>query len=232
MSQALKSSKSENGSALVYILIAIALLAALTATFMDSSSQQTSSQRSVEIVSEIKSQADFIRSAIQECVLTYPAGDTTMPVNPVGGHAVNRPYPLMPANTYLSTPAATNDVSEIRCPGNPGNSNNHTKIFGGSSGKYLPPQPKLFTTWGYYNNTDGIFINIATDKTDAYLDAALQKLNAQFSNCELQYINNTSGGGAVSFTSDGYTCAVGAKCIVLRIMTTASAIYPGETGCP
>jgi hypothetical protein len=225
--------KTQRGSALIYILIAIALLAALTATFMDSSSQQTSSQNAFNVVSELNSQINFIRSAIQECVLTYPGGDTTMPADPVGGEYPVRPYPLMPTNLYLASPAAISFVSEIRCPGNPGNSNNHAKIFAGTSGKFLPPPPKLFAQWGYYNGVDGVFLFNGTNHTDAYLDSALQKLDAQFSKCELQYINNTSGGSPISIISTpGWECLVGTKCIVVRIVTTGTTIYPGEVGCP
>jgi type II secretory pathway pseudopilin PulG len=66
---------TENGSALVYILIAIALLAALTVSFMQNSSQQTSSQNTFKSAAVIQGQADIIRSSIQECILMYPGGD-------------------------------------------------------------------------------------------------------------------------------------------------------------
>ena len=44
---------SQKGSALIYILVAIALLAALTASFMRPSSQQTSAQSGFKAVSEL-----------------------------------------------------------------------------------------------------------------------------------------------------------------------------------
>ncbi|HRC26074.1 MAG TPA: hypothetical protein PKX87_01435, partial [Alphaproteobacteria bacterium] len=67
----------QKGSALVYILIAIALLAALTVTFMEPSSQQTTSQNAYKLASDIKAQADFITSSVQECVLSWRGGDIT-----------------------------------------------------------------------------------------------------------------------------------------------------------
>src|SRR5688572_18111001 len=137
--------KQEKGSALVYILIAIALLAALTATFMDSSSQQTSSQNTFNTVTNLNSQISFITSAVQECVLSYPQGDNAL------ANTTNVPFPINPTSTYLSGPAANNNVANVRCPGNPGNSNVHSVIFGGSSGKFMPPPPNLFNAWNYYN---------------------------------------------------------------------------------
>lgn len=230
------SIERQKGSALVYILIAIALLAALTATFMDSSSQQTSSQNSFNSVTELKSQVNFIRSAIEECVLRYPAGDSGMPAtNPVGGQSPIRPYPLMPNNTYMASPTSSASflVSDIRCPGNPGNSNNHVKVFGGTSGRYLPPQPKLFDAWTYYNHTDGVFFTIKTNKSDAYLATALEKLDSEFSKCETQYINQTTGTTYFdSGSTAAYGCAAGYKCLRVWVRPTATAVYPGETGCP
>lgn len=224
----------QRGSALVYILIAIALLAALTATFMDSSSQQTSTQNSFNTVTELKSQINLIRSAIDECVLRYPAGDTGMPAaNPVGAQNPVRPYPLMPNNSYMASPTSgTYMVNDIRCPGNPGNSNNHSKVFGGTSGRYLPPAPKLFDAWNYYNHTDGVFFYIRTNKSDAYLGEALQKLDTEFSKCETQYVNATSAVYFDAANTAAYGCAAGYKCLRVWVKPNTGAVYPGETGCP
>jgi hypothetical protein len=230
--------KTQRGSALVYILIAIALLAALTATFMDSSSQQTSSQSSFNTVAELNSQINFIRSAIEECVLTYPAGDTTMPAtNPVGGFSPIRPYPLMPISSYLASPATGSSlVKDIRCPGNPGNSNNHAKIFSGTSGKFFPPRLNMFGEWHYINHSDGVFIFIATNRTDAFLDTALKKIDEQYAPCEVQYVDNSSGGAGVDFSpmANMTLCGAGTKCLAYRILTTASSVFPGEPAgtCP
>ena len=67
--------QNERGSALIYILIAIALLAALTVSFMQPSSQQGQSQGSFKLISELQSQVEFIRTSVQECILAHPGGD-------------------------------------------------------------------------------------------------------------------------------------------------------------
>ncbi len=211
--------ESQKGSALIYILIAIALLAALTATFMDSSSQQTSSQSAVNSVSDISSQANFVLSAIQECTLTYPAGDSGL------SGSINIPYPINPDSVYLLNPTSTNnnDVSYLRCPGNPGASNNHAKIFGGTSGKFMPPPPKLFENWQYYNGADGVFFYTRTAMTDSFLATALAKLDEQFSECEADVIkgayNMTTLGGS------GPACPANNLCFRVWLITRASARY-------
>lgn len=223
------------GSALIYILVAIALLAALTATFMDSSSQQQSSQSAFKLQSELTTQIQTIRAAIQECVLTYPDGDKTMPANPVGGQSPNRPWPLMPSNTYLLNPTSSgwNNVQYIRCPGNPGNSNNHAKIFDSSSGRFFPPAPTLFSaaSWVYYNSVDGVFFFMGSSKTDAYLKTVLQKINEQYSPCEIDVIDATSG--AKNITTNGWTCPSGNMCLRVWIMSKPTSIFPDESStCP
>lgn len=113
----------ENGSALVYILIAIALLAALTFTFMEPSSQQTSSQNTFKTQTALQGQIDMIRSAVQECVLSYPKGDKTIDTSGSGSDPGARDnYPINPDSTHYTaaTPGRSGDrlVKNIRCPGN------------------------------------------------------------------------------------------------------------------
>lgn len=225
--------QSQKGSALIYILIAIALLAALTATFMDNSSQQTTSQNTFNSVTDLNSQINFIRSGIQECVLTYPAGDETPTY--LALPPTNIPYPLNPTNAYF-TPApcactgASNAVSLLRCPGNPGNSNNHSVIFGGTSGKFLPPPPSLFQPWVYYNGADGVFFFTRTDKTDAFLSTALTKLDDQFSECEADVITGGAGVNITTAGAGGPACPANNLCFRVWLIAQASNIYPGDTG--
>lgn len=220
----------ERGSALVYILIAIALLAALTVTFMEPSSQQATSQNTFETVSEINTQVNFVRSGIQECVLSYPGGDSTR----LG--ALNKPYPFNPTSTYLTDADTDGDfVRNIRCPGNPGDSADHADIFSGSSGKFMPPPPGMFGQWYYWNGIDGVYFYIATDKTDAFLQTAMQKLDDQFAECEADVIDGSSG--VVDMTSGAESdpnppsCADGSTCFRVWVIATAAAAgaYNGDT---
>lgn len=225
----------ENGSALVYILIAIALLAALTVTFMQPSSQQTSSQSSFRTVSNIKSQVDTIRSAILECVLSYKKGDRSIDITGGGSDPdARRNFPIKPNSTHFSSatigPTAGRLVKDIRCPGNPGNDDeNHVVIFGGISGKFLPPAPGLFDDWQYYNGTDGVFFWLQTNKTDAFINTALLKSDDQFGECEADIIDASSG--AIDLDSDSpaeVQCASGYTCFRVRMTIKPTAEYNGD----
>lgn len=225
---------SEAGSALVYILIAIALLAALTLTFMEPSSQQTSSQNTFKTATELRGQMDMIRSAIQECVLAYPAGDSNIDNSGSGSDPGARTnFPINPDSTYYTTatPGRSGDnlVQNIRCPGNnPGGASvdDHELIFSGASGKFLPPAPDLFGNWKYYNGNDGVFFWIETTKSDAFITTALDKLDDKFSECEADVISGTNP----DLDSDStYQCPTGSTCFRLRMITTSSAVWNGDT---
>lgn len=227
----MKKHKHQKGSALVYILIAIALLALLTTTFMDSSSQQTTSQNTFNTVTELNSQIGFIRSAIQECVLTYPEG-----ADDLAGTS-NVPYPINPTSAYFTAPAAPAAnvrVSGVKCPGNDqGHVKLHGDIFSGNSGKFLPPAPKLFNDWDYYNGIDGVFIITSTTKTDAHLVTAMTKLDGQYSECEADVIDNSTNGVHLDITTEGgglaYQCRANRYCFRVWIIAKTSNIYPGDT---
>ncbi len=228
---------SENGSALVYILIAIALLAALTISFMEPSSQQTSSQNTFKTVSGIQGQVDTIRSAIQECVLLFPRGDNT-----IVEAGYNKPYPLSADSTHLPTTgsyrAADKKAANIRCPGdNDGAANQHRKIFSGAAGKFMPPPPDLFEDWQYYNGPDGVFYWIESTKSDAYITSALAKMDEKFSVCEADVID-ASGGAEDLDNASSVECTSGSVCFRVWMLTdkettidAVTSIYPDEAGC-
>ena len=236
-----KNSKSERGSALVYILIAIALLAALTVTFMEPSSQQTTSQSGFRTTTEVKSQIDVIRSSVQECVLRYGGGDQTINDSTTTDPGARKEFPLNPSSSHLpsaytaSSVIASGDeraVKHIRCPGHRDSAaNEHQLIFGGNTGKYLPAPPALFNEWQWYNGNDGVFFWISTDKSDAYLKSSLEKLDENFSKCESDVID--ASGGAIDMDSDSTaqaTCPNGAICFRVWMINTGDGKH-ADSGC-
>jgi hypothetical protein len=170
---------------------------------------------------------NFIRSSIQECILSFPGGDSNRP------GAQNKPYPFNPTSSYLTDADTDGDfVRNIRCPGNPGTTADHSDIFSGSSGKFMPPPPGMFGPWQYWNGLDGVFFFTATNKSDAFLQTAMDKLDDQFSECEADVIDapaevaltSTAGGGEPK-------CLAGETCFRVWVLTTSAAqdAYNGDT---
>ncbi len=227
-SHAARHRDGEAGSALIYILIAIALLAALTVSFMQPSGNQTQTNHAFKTVSELQSQIDFIRSAVQECVLSHPGGDKSMhaggtPTEPDADHR----YPIDPTSAHFvgstlgQETAGDNFVRLLRCPGNPGgDTNNHERLFGGTTAKFMPPSPKLFNDWRWYNSTDGVFFWIDTQNSDAFIGSALDKLREEFSACEADII--TPSDATRTLAGGGVNCAANSYCFrVWMIRKTA-----------
>lgn len=220
----------QRGGALIYVLIAVGLLAALTAAFMAPSSQQGQTQNAFKLVSELGNQVNLIQAAIQECVLTYPGGDNT--INTSGGGSdpdAVAPYPIKPNSTHLTSPDANRQVKNLRCPGNPGNNPDHADIFAAATGKFLPPPPALFGDWQYYNGRDGVFVWIETTKSDTFLANALSKLEEEYAQCEADVID-ASGGSPVALETGTATvnCTGGARCFRYWLVRSGA----GAPACP
>lgn len=201
---------SQRGGALIYILIAIALLAALTGTFLNSGGQGTRTQNTFKLATELNSQSRVIRSGIQDCILRYPEGDDA-----IAEAGYIDPYPLRPSSTdpayeddtNTAYTVANNNVSEIRCPGA-----DYTKVFGESLSGFLPPTPSLMDPWVYHNITtasysgipmEGVFFEIRSNKSDPFIAEAMAKVDTLYSACEVDY--QASGDGANGCV-DGYQC--------------------------
>lgn len=237
------SHAAETGSALIYILVAVALIAALTVSMMEPSNQQAQSQNTTNLVTALDGQISSISSTLQDCVLTYPDQDSELTAT----QQKNIPYPINPKDPYYTAQSAdpvvstTDEVNNIRCPGNPGgtgsNNQDHVPLYSASSGRFLPPAPALFSSWKYYNGTDGVFIMISSTKTDAYIQSSLTRLDGMYANCEADVINRL-GTSAVNITSDtvpgdsgAKVCAAGSICFRYWIIQKATAIQV-SAGCP
>jgi hypothetical protein len=228
---------SQRGSAMIYILIAIALIAILMSTLSDDDGGTGSqAQKGTKLISEISSQVDYINAAIQECILNHSKPDAKL----TSTYQKNAPYPLNANSAYYTAmsatpgPAADQLIAGIRCAGNPGgadpNSQNHAPIFTNKTGRFAPVVPEPMTSWKYFNGTEGVFFWTETSKQDAYILPALQKLDAKFSGCETDLIVNSSG-GAVSINSGGNTCSGNSICFRYWIIRKAGSV-PVDAACP
>lgn len=235
--------KNIRGSALIYILIAVALLAALTVSLMEPSGQQVQSQSSTSMVTDISGQVSFISSSISECILSHPDQDSELTTT----QQQNAPYPINPKDPYFNAQSADplsdpdDSAKWLRCPGNPGgsgsNNQDHARLFGGSSGKFLPPAPAMFSDWTYYNGADGVYIMTTTTKTDPFITSSMAKLDAKYSNCESEVIDRRTL-GSLTITTDttpgstaARTCPASTLCFRYWIILKPTAIHQ-DTDCP
>jgi hypothetical protein len=146
-------------------------------------------------------------------------------------------YPIRPDSDHYTgaTIGAATDrlVRKIRCPGNPGDDQNHTLIFSGTSNKFLPPAPALFNDWQWYNGQDGVFFWTNTTNTDSFILSALSKLDEEYGECEADILDAT--GSALDMVSDtganSFNCVSGAICFRIWIIGKTGALHQ-DAGCP
>ncbi len=188
--------KGQQGNALLYVLLAVGLLAALTFYFVQDSNENYATQDAIHISEELYAQVNTIRSAISECTLDYPNGGPD--VNGDGlissSENPNNPYPIDPLSpnvTYETAGcsktsnaanciiASTNDdVGNLSCPGA---GIGYEWLFSGTNnqGRYLPPTPNGFSAWTYSNTSSGVSISI-TAPSDVAANDALTRLLSKF----------------------------------------------------
>lgn len=222
----------QKGGALIYVLIAVALMAALTGTLVGGGGSQSSrTQNAFKLANELSSQIRVVRSAIQDCVLRFPRGDGA----DIAEANYNDPYPLNPASSEFSAPSANNNVSALRCPGTSSASGNddYREIFSGSNefSGFLPRTPDLMDDWTYFNGDatvsglrlDGVFIQISSTKSDPFIAEAMEKVDNLMASCEVDYLVGTGSN----------SCANNTQCLrywIIRGPNTAAT--GGPNSCP
>ena len=206
----------ERGNALLYVLLAVGLMAALTYAYVQDNHDSYASQSSVQIAESLFSQVNMIKGAIVQCALEYPMGGGYVNGNGLSNQIItaadnyNNPYPLAPSNPLI-TNATTNGCAGVGgagCVAVAGNNNvrNLTCIgapiaaaymFQGANnqGRFLPPPTSGFSEWTYGNDSTGVYIQI-TSSGDAAGVNALSRLANQFSPGQYTY---TTGG--LTFTA-------------------------------
>lgn len=165
-----------------YIFLAIGLLAALTAFFVQGSQISVSTQMANKIAQELYAQSNMIRAALQECTLEHPegGGDIAPLGSPDGvidaNDNPNHPWPLNPSTALANSLApvtafAGDEVRSVGCLNGTASPTTKELIFSGTNnkGRYLPPPPAGWGEWMYDNDgTDGVslFITPPSSATD------------------------------------------------------------------
>jgi hypothetical protein len=193
--------KSNSGNALVYVFMAIGLLGALTYSLTKGTRENYSVQNAARVAEEIYVQSNLIKSSIMQCTMEYVTGGGDL--NSDGAvdfdDNPNNPFPLNPNDVLNETSpagcstnnssagcverAADNSLKNISCVGAPLGS---AYIFQGenNSGSFLPPPPSGFDDWVYYNNSNGVYIQITGKAGNSTAEASLKRLMTKFATCQ------------------------------------------------
>lgn len=165
-----------DGNVLFYILVGVALFAALTATLTSGGGETATATASMRVTEDIRTQAQSIRSAILECQLVYSGA----------------PFPH--ANDPSRPAAIDIEARNITCdPNNSWASGDEVDLFGGTSGRFLPEQPRPFQDWRFQISADPVGSGTAnlvisagpTYAMDQGLLTGLQALERIFDSSEL-----------------------------------------------
>lgn len=143
--------KAQRGIAIGPILFIIALLAIIVMAMSSGMGNFGMSTTVDRIKSDVRGQANLIRSKVQECYMT------TMGATSFG-------YPDGP------TPSGTK-VIDLTCPGDPTGQQN---IWTGARPTSLPATPQNFSDWVYFNYNKGRCIRL-TPAGAAATQAAVQE---------------------------------------------------------
>ncbi|MBU6474709.1 MAG: hypothetical protein KGQ70_01975 [Alphaproteobacteria bacterium] len=182
---------------MLYVLLAVGLLAALTYYFAQDSNENYAAQDAIHISEELYAQINMIKAAVVECSLEYPNGGPY-----VGGVSENsnNPFPINPSSANVTQEVAgctatsnapnciaafgNDDVSNLSCPGA---GIGYEMLFSGANnqGRYLPPMPAGFTDWFYGNDATGVYITTTTTApSDPASIDALDRLMGKFTSTQ------------------------------------------------
>jgi hypothetical protein len=187
----------QSGSVIFYIFLAIGLLAMLTFSVIDSSRTNSTAQQGYRIAEDLYSQASNIQSAILECVYTYPdgGGDLDSDGDIDSDDNDNIPYPLEPndANNPATNGTSDNEVRYIQCPGAP---SGEEFIYDGvgTKGRFLPPPKWGFGEWDYYNDSDGVRIEIVGEDDDRASVRGVNAVAGRYEACQADVTENGACG--------------------------------------
>jgi len=169
----------EKGSVVAYLLMAVALIAALTAALTKGSHESAVTIQVQQHVKFLETDLQTIRSAINECILVY-----SDPVDINGDNLINttdNPNAPFPLYGDLSSGGLGVPLSEIKCPGN------QQAIFNNKAGKFFSLIGSSDYTIDYNNNgTEGIQIIILRNSASPVWDEAMSQVNAKLSTCSAE----------------------------------------------
>lgn len=163
---------AQQGNVLFLILVAVALVGALSAVLMQGGGEQAVSMMADKTAQELRAQGQAIRSAILECDLMNNFG--------------------YPPQSYDGS-----EMKDVGCQTD--NAPTYQMIFTGTANRFIPQPPGGFAQWRYYNDGAGtISLKICTTSgtVDAGQASAFSMLAAQYTTTEADV--NQGGDGCLN----------------------------------
>lgn len=208
----MKNKQTERGSIVIYLIIALVLMATLVVFITQGTKKGPQAQQLDETSQYLESDLGVISAAINDCVLTYSRavdvdgdGDKDTTDNP------NAPFPLY---GDLSSGGAGDDIMAIKCPGAPASKQ---IIFDNSPGRnFRLLSGSDYTVTYFTDGTEGVKITISRSSTSDIWLEAIDRLNTKLSTCQAEV--DTAGG-----------CADGCLNYWIKRRSTSVAT---EGGCP
>lgn len=178
--------RSDAGIAIGPILFMLAILGLIATVMATNSGGFSVAGVQDRISADIVSQANMIRSKINECQLQYLT-------NGVDNSAAPCLHDAYPCSDQTALPGGGTNVSALTCPGDPlDGDGDQQNIWTGLRVAQLPPQTKGFSDWKYMNAGDAggrcIWTAPSSGNTSSGVVAGLTQSAAKFTSEEVSYL--------------------------------------------
>jgi len=177
------SEKNTSGNILMYVFIAVGLLAALTVAIVKDGTVRDPVQEARRAADVLIQQSNYLRTAFQECAMLYPDGggdldgdgDVDNNDNPYA------PFPLEATDSKQPNGAgASQYLIDQQCTGAPA----ATAYMFRPPSRYNVPDPQITSQWFYEAGSAGLRLEVSYSFPDQIRDNVVDILDQRLADCE------------------------------------------------